>query len=215
MESPDALRDLWSAVDQFDAEAAELALDALLWDVPLSGAVASVVLPFLRELGDRWEEGRLSVGHEHFASNLVRRRLGTLTPRHAVEPRPAQGPVVLLACPPGERHDMVLLCVALMLGERGARVRFLGADTPVPSLVAAARTTAADAVVLSATRDTALTAHATSLSRLGQLHPLYVGGRGTDPQVAGDTGSQLLPRDPVRAVTELVRDLSRRTSGSW
>ena len=212
MESPD---ELWAAVEEFDAESADLALDALLWDVPLSGAVTSVVLPFLRELGDRWEDGRLSVGHEHFASNLVRRRLDALTPRHALEPRPARGPVVLLACPPGERHDMVLLCVALMLGERGVRVRFLGADTPVPSLVAAARTTAADAVVLAATRDTALTAHATSLARLGLVHPVYVGGRGTNLQVAGDTGSHLLPRDPVRAVAELVGDLSRRVTDAW
>jgi hypothetical protein len=90
--------ELWAAVETFDAEAAEIAIARLLWDVPLSGAVTRVVLPFLQG-----------------------------------------APFVLLACPPGERHDMVLLCVALMLRERGVRARFLGADTPVPAILTAAR----------------------------------------------------------------------------
>ena len=110
--------ELWAAVAAFDAEAAELAIARLLRDVPLSGAVTGVVLPFLQEVGDRWEAGTISVAHEHFVSDILRR---TLTALVAVPPTPvladaaAVAPVVLLACPPGERHDMVLLCVALML----------------------------------------------------------------------------------------------------
>ena len=45
--------ELWAAVETFDAETAEIALAKLLWDVPLSGAVTGVVLPFLREVGDQ------------------------------------------------------------------------------------------------------------------------------------------------------------------
>ena len=103
--------------------------------MPLSGAVTGVVLPFLREVGDRWEAGTLSVAHEHFVSDMLRRTLSALSavpPQQVLEDASAPSPVVLLACPPGERHDMVLLCVALMLRERGVRVRFLGADTPIP-----------------------------------------------------------------------------------
>ena len=95
--------ELWAAVETFDAEAAEVAIARLLWDVPLSGAVTRVVLPFLQG-----------------------------------------APFVLLACPPGERHDGVLLCVALMLRDRGVRARFLGADTPVPAILTAARGSRAD-----------------------------------------------------------------------
>lgn len=207
--------ELWDAVEEFDEAAADLALASILWDLPLSAAVTSVVLPFLEQVGDRWEDGRLSVAHEHFATNLLRRRLSGLAPGPSPDTPPPRGPVVLLACPPGERHDLVLLCVALMLGERGARVRFLGADTPVPALVQAARTTKADAVVLSATRGTALMAHATSLHHLSEHHPVYIAGRGADRHVAELTGARLLPGDPVRAVTELVGDLTQRVSGSW
>lgn len=209
--------ELWAAVEAFDAEAAEIAIAKLLWDVPLSGAVVGVVLPFLHEVGERWESGTLSVAHEHFVSEMLRRKLSALA---AVPPKPvlsdasATAPVVLLACPPGERHDMVLLCVALMLRERGVRTRFLGADTPVPAIVTAARASDADAVVLAATRRTMFTAHASALARLALDRPLYLAGRGADPQAIAEIGARSLPDDPVRAVVTLIGALAE-ISGSW
>ena len=208
--------ELWTAVETFDAEAAELALARLLWDVPLSGAVTGVVLPFLREVGERWESGTLSVAHEHFVTDMLRRTLSALTamPPQERAPSSAPTPVVLLACPPGERHDLVLLCVALMLRERGVRTRFLGADTPIPALLAATRVSGADAVVLAATRPTAFTAHASSLRRLAQDCALYAAGRGADDQAVSEIGAVALPDDPVRAVVFLVGALTRLTD-SW
>ena len=206
--------ELWAAVETFDAETAEIVLARLFWDVPLSGAVTGVVLPFLREVGDRWEAGTLSVAHEHFVSDLLRRKLAALSsvpPQQVLDDASAPSPIVLLACPPGERHDLVLLCVALMLRERGVRARFLGADTPVPAVVSAARAARADAVVLAATRSTAFTAHGSSLVRLAVTHALYVAGRGADEQTVAEIGAVALPEDPVRAVVFLVGELS----GSW
>ena len=209
--------ELWAAVETFDAETAEIALARLFWDVPLSGAVTGVVLPFLREVGDRWEAGTLSVAHEHFVSDMLRRKLSALSsvpPQRVLEDASAPSPVVLLACPPGERHDLVLLCVALMLRERGVRARFLGADTPIPAVLTAARAAGADAVVLAATRSTAFTAHGSSLLRIADEHALYVAGRGADPQTVAEVGATALPDDPGRAVVHLVGELSR-LSGSW
>jgi hypothetical protein len=34
-----------------------------------------IVLPYLAELGDRWERGDASIAQQHFASNLIRGRL--------------------------------------------------------------------------------------------------------------------------------------------
>lgn len=209
--------ELWAAVETFDAEAAEIAIAKLLWDVPLSGAVVGVVLPFLHEVGDRWESGSLSVAHEHFVSDMLRRKLSALSavpPQQVLDDATSSSPVVLLACPAGERHDMVLLCVALMLRERGMRVRFLGADTPIPAVLTAARATGADAVVLAAVRSTAFTAHATILRRLAKDHTLYIAGRAADEQTAAEIGATALPDDPVRAVVHLVGALNE-VSGSW
>ncbi|GAA5134736.1 hypothetical protein GCM10023339_71680 [Alloalcanivorax gelatiniphagus] len=209
--------DLWTAVETFDAESAEHTLAGLLWDVPLTGAVTSVVLPFLRQVGDRWEAGTLSVAHEHFVTDMLRRTLSALSsvpPHQVLQDSRAAAPVVMLACPPGERHDLVLLCVALMLRERGVRARFLGADTPIPAVLTAARAAKADAVVLAATRPTAFTAHASSLRRLARDRALYVAGRGADEQTVAEIGAVALPADPVRAVVTLVGELSA-LSGSW
>ena len=41
------------------------------------------------------------------------------------------GPLALLACLPGERHDLGLLVFGLALRARGWRIAYLGADTPV------------------------------------------------------------------------------------
>ena len=35
-------------------------------------AIRDVVLPALVEIGERWERAHLAVGHEHFASHLIR-----------------------------------------------------------------------------------------------------------------------------------------------
>lgn len=196
----DPTADLWAAVEAYDGEAADTALATLLWDRPLAEVVMGVILPFLRELGDRWEDGTLSVAHEHFTSNLLRRRLWAFTARPSAEEWASDGPVILLACPPGERHDLVLLCFALLLGESGAKARYLGADTPMPALAAAARSTGADAVVLAATRDTALAAHASSISRMADEHQVFVAGRGATQELAETMRAHLLPHDPVAAV---------------
>ena len=109
---------------------------------------------------------------------------------------------------------MVLLCVALMLRERGVRARFLGADTPVPAILTAARSTRADAVVLAATRPTMFTSHASALRKLAADHPVYAAGRGADKQAIAEIGALPLPADPVRAVVALVGALTEPT-GRW
>ena len=88
--------------------------------------MTELVLPYLAELGRRWEGGQASVAHEHFASNLLRGRLLGLArgwDRGA-------GPRAVLAAAPGELHDLPLIIFGLALWERGWRITYLGGDTP-------------------------------------------------------------------------------------
>ena len=101
-----------------------------------------------------------------------------------------------------------------MLLERGARPRFLGADTPVPAVVAAAQVSDADAIVLAATRSTAFTAHSQSLRKLARDRAVYLAGRGADEQTVAEIGAIGLPDDPVRAVVFLVGALNE-ASRDW
>ena len=103
-----------------------------------------VILPYLRELGDRWERGEASVAQEHFASNVIRGRLLALArgwDRGA-------GPRAVLACAPGEQHDLGLIVFGLALRQQGWSVTYLGADTPVETLAAASEQLQPDAVVV-------------------------------------------------------------------
>ena len=102
------------------------------------------VLPLLRELGDGWERGEVSIAQEHFASNLVRGRLLGL----ARGWDRGSGPRAVLACPPDERHDLGLLIFGLALREHGWRITFLGGDTPLETLAETVRQLDPDAVVL-------------------------------------------------------------------
>jgi B12 binding domain len=55
--------------------AAHAAFDRLLADFSLDAVLDGAVLPLLRELGEAWENGEVSIAQEHFASHLVRGRL--------------------------------------------------------------------------------------------------------------------------------------------
>ncbi|HEX2819780.1 MAG TPA: B12-binding domain-containing protein [Streptosporangiaceae bacterium] len=57
---------------------AAAALDRLLADFTVESVLRQVILPYLRDLGERWARGQASVAHEHFASNVLRGRLGGL-----------------------------------------------------------------------------------------------------------------------------------------
>ena len=205
VEDREPLPDLWAGIEGFDEEKADGALVGLLWDVPLPEALAGTIIPFLEQLGDRWEAGTLSVAHEHFASGVLRRRLTALAHQH--ELLPVQGrrrPRAVLACPPGESHDLMLLCFSLLLGEKGWRTTFLGADTPIECVAAAARAAEADAVIIASTRTARLTGNREALVELAGDHRVYVAGRGADAEVARVLGARLLPPDVVEALEHVV-----------
>jgi DNA-binding transcriptional MerR regulator len=74
----EASRALATALDEFDEPAAQAVLDRLLSTLTVELVIREVLLPYLRELGERWRRGVVSVAQEHFASSVVRERLAGL-----------------------------------------------------------------------------------------------------------------------------------------
>lgn len=194
------LERLWAPVTHFDEVTLSRDLDCLVDDLGVEDAVVDVVLPFLREVGMRWKGGRASVAHEHFASQLLRRRLSALLE----EPVRSAGPLAVLACPSTERHDLGLLCFAVLLGRAGWRVRYLGAETPIAAVSLACRIAGADVAVLSATRPSALEANGDQVRTLAETVPVMLGGAGATPEVARLLRAGLLSPDMSAAVAELT-----------
>jgi MerR family transcriptional regulator, light-induced transcriptional regulator len=192
--------ELRAALERFDAEGAHDSLDRLLATVSVEAAITTVLVPFLHELGERWERGDATVGQEHFASNLVRGRLLGVARGWAN----GAGPAFVLACPPGEEHDLGLMMFGIALAHRGDRVIFLGADTPVATIAETSRDAAAAGVVIAVTRPGPLADASAELAALARDVTLYVGGPGVDERVATQIGGRLLEGDPVAAARSLT-----------
>ena len=123
---------LTRSVEALDEPTTQAALDRLFEAFALPLALSDVILPFLRRLGERWAAAEIGVAHEHFASNVIGGRLRALTRGWGT----GVGPRAVLACQPGERHDLGLLCFGLALREQGWRITYLGTDTPLREVLA-------------------------------------------------------------------------------
>ena len=114
-----------------------------LYDVET--AVEEIVAPALRLVGDRWEAGAECIAEEHLLSEVVLERLRTLLG----DRRPAVRGTAVLACAPGERHELGLLSLAVLLQADGWLTVYLGTDTPLDAAVTTALRTDADLLCLS------------------------------------------------------------------
>src|SRR5215216_4937095 len=185
--------ELRAALGVFDESAAQAALDRLLSGFSVDVVLREVVLPYLRELGDRWERGEASVAQEHFSSQVLRGRLLGLArgwDRGA-------GPRALLSCVPGEQHDLGLIAFGLALRDRGWRITFLGPDTPLDTLTDTVARLRPDAVVLAATTADRFAPGRDAVGAIARTVPLWLAGAGATPELAADTGARLLDAGPL------------------
>jgi len=184
---------LRQALDAFDEPAAQAILDRLLYDLSLTAVLRDVVLPYLTELGERWERGTASVAQEHFATNVIRGRLAGLARGWGN----GHGPRAVLACPPGELHDLALMVFGIVLHRSGWRIDYLGMDTPLAELTRTVDARRPALVVVAATLPETLGPLAAQLTALAQRAPLALAGAGATPEIASTVGARLMMRDPV------------------
>jgi len=184
---------LRQALDAFDEPAAQAVLDRLLSDLSLTAVLRDVVLPYLTELGERWERGTASVAQEHFATNVIRGRLAGLARGWGN----GHGPRAVLACPPGELHDLALMVFGIVLHRSGWRIDYLGMDTPLAELTRTVDARRPALVVVAATLPETLGPLAAQLTALAQRAPLALAGAGATPEIASTVGARLMMRDPV------------------
>ena len=197
---PDTLTaEIDEAVRVMDQAAATTAVARAIEVLGPESAMVDVLLPYLVRLGRQWETGEVTVAHEHFASHIIRRHIGA----QGAELNPTGRRTAIVACPPGERHDIGALMAAVALSRKGWSVRFLGADTPVAAIDSIASTLCTDVVVLGGTRRTVFEAVVPLVQRLRSVTQVAIGGAGANAEVAKALGAILLPEDPVRAVALL------------
>jgi methanogenic corrinoid protein MtbC1 len=189
-----AVDQLAAALEGFDEPRAHAIFDRLLAEVTLDVFLSEIVMPYLRDLGARWQRDEVTVAQEHFASNIVRGRLLGIARGWGR----GLGPRALLACVPGEQHELGLLAFGLALRTHGWRVEYLGADTPLDTIRGVANSLDLDLVVVSSVTPERVGELVTDLRQIARERRLAVGGAGAEGLRTTGLDALALTDDPVR-----------------
>ena len=206
VDAPDATvlergtQQLRATLDSLDEAGAHAALDRLLAELSVEAVLREAVLPYLRELGERWASGDASIGQEHFATGILRGRLLGLARGWGR----GTGPHALLACAPDEHHELGLITFGLGLRDRSWRITYLGPDTPLETVAELAESLRPDAVVIATTTADHLADERPALAGLGRDFALWLAGPGADRELAEAVGATLLDVDPLAAAERVA-----------
>ncbi|MER3411414.1 MAG: hypothetical protein C4305_03230 [Thermoleophilia bacterium] len=185
--------ELAEALETFDESRAQAVLDRLFAFGTVNAVLKGVILPYLRDLGERWERGQITVAQEHFASNIMRERLLGLARGWGR----GGGPIALLACLPQEQHELGLIAFGLALRSQGWRIAYLGSDTPLDTLERAVQAVQPAIIVVSATLQDRIPPVASELEALARARRVALGGGGVVGSNAASFGVRELHGDPV------------------
>ena len=148
------LDEITAALDDYDLGVIEQALNRFAAVLSPGDLIFAVILPLLHEVGERWKRGTLRPAQEHLVSAIVRSVLGGLL---RVLIRTEALPRVVFAAPSGERHELGLLCAAVLAAADGFGVVYLGPDLPAADIWHAATRAEARIVIISLTTPGAVT----------------------------------------------------------
>ena len=194
----DATARLLAAIHEYDEATVQAVLDESFAAFGLEAVLRELILPTLARVGREWEQGTLGISQEHFASNLIRARLLSLARLWGR----GSGPVALLACAPGEQHDISLLAFGLILRSHGWRILFLGADTPIATIADAAQSTQPAVTVLASFDSARLEAESSAIRRLAKQVPLVLSGPGATQEISTRLRVPRLDGDLVTAADD-------------
>lgn len=139
------VRSLMSALDDFDYVTLSEHIGRIGALLPETEIVNDVVLPVMREVGNRWHSGALSIAQEHMITGLMHHLLGTLL---GLSRPPSNATRLIFATLEGEMHTMGILAAAMLASNAKLSPVYLGASLPPKEIVQAARRSGAKAVVL-------------------------------------------------------------------
>ena len=169
------------------------------------------VVPLLREIGDRWHNGRLSIAEEHMASAIIEAFVVVAIQTMVV---PDGALSVLVATPSGSRHVIAAALVGAAASAAGWRPVFLGGDLPSAEIARAAIAGNALAVALSVVYSDDLRETLGELRRLRETLPAHVavivGGRAVLPH------ARSLERDGIEVgeTIDTVRTILSNLAGT-
>lgn len=144
----DYRRRMLAAIEKFSYENLDNLYNDALALYPVDMVTQEVILPLLKQLGDRWEQRPGGIAEEHLFSGFLRNKLGS---RIHHEMNRTRGKRLLLACLPDEFHELGILLFGLTAISHGYRILYLGQNLPLQQLALVSHSAKASGIVLSGT----------------------------------------------------------------
>ncbi len=183
---------LYRAIASGEETQARRAMERLSGAITMTDLCDRVLAPALRQIGDAWQTGVVSIAQEHRATAICERLIATHSRQPAGRPRG----VAIAAAPAGERHGMPSLMAAATLRENHWRVHHLGADLPPAEISALAADAGASLVVLSASTDSGIASALQTTNLIRAVIPGITVLTGRPGATLAELGRQLLRRCP-------------------
>jgi DNA-binding transcriptional MerR regulator len=163
------------AIEAFDERALDDVYNEALSLYPVDVVSQRLIAPILRTLGEHWKDSDTGIAQEHFFTVFLRNKLGS---RMSHINQRSSGRLLLLACVPGESHELGLLLFSLAIASYGYRTLLLGANTPLQQLPAVINRRSCSGVVLSCTSRPSRGVLENDLPELVNkiTEPVFVGG---------------------------------------
>jgi len=205
-EPGEVVRRALAVLARFDAAALDRCLGDALAARGACEFVRQIAEPLVVEIARGSAARDLCAIDERLLAGSLRNLLaGLLRSRAAVGQ-----PLVLLAAPAGERHELSLLLAALLVADAGLALCYMGSDLPAQGVAAAARRAGASVVGLALADDDNQRAAAAEVRRIERGLPpaveLWLGGRAAAAVAAHMGACRALVLDPITSIdAELAR----------
>ncbi|OZI11643.1 MerR family transcriptional regulator [Bacillaceae bacterium SAS-127] len=117
--------DLLQALLSFNEVRAQELINQAFSLYTIDKVTIDILADLLVRIGDMWERGEITTAHEHFATSILRSRIGMIMhsfPHNGILPK------VVAVCGPDEWHELGLLIFTLFVRRRGYEVIYLGSS---------------------------------------------------------------------------------------
>src|SRR5690606_4050141 len=131
LEYDEQIEQLFQAAAEMDTERFNYLLDLHFSLFHHQTVFFYIIAPLMVRIGEAWEDGVISVAHEHMITHIVQQRFNQFFRIFPISPNL---PKVMALSPSGEQHQLGLLLFTLFLRENGYPVIYIGPDTPLDGL---------------------------------------------------------------------------------
>lgn len=141
-----------------EAAASAILLASYIDGLPLVKILDVSVTEAMRRIGNLWHCGEVTVADEHLATQTATRAVETL--RECIRREQADNRIAVVCTVEEEMHGLAVLCLQLLLEEKGWRVVNLGAHTPFYAMTDAIEKHKPQLICISSTANMALSRNA-------------------------------------------------------